>query len=181
MLPLCVPAAGLGFVGAWTNSIADATWLIALLGALMIAVGLHALLGRRGPGNDRICERKRVLVAIGGATGFVSGLTGVGGPVLSVPLMLLAGSAPLTAIATGQALQVVAALSGTAGNILYGEIDLRIVTLISIIQIIGVAIGVRIAHLASTAWLYRLVAVMCVLVGVVTTAQVINPSSSIHG
>lgn len=181
VLPLCIPAAGLGFAGAWTNSVADATWLIGLLGALMIGAGLHALWGRRGPGNDRICERSGILVGIGSATGFVSGLTGVGGPVLSVPLMLMAGSAPLAAIATGQALQVVAALSGTVGNILYGEIDLRILAVMSIVQIIGVVIGVRIAHVASTAWLYRLVAAMCVLVGAVTAAQVFIPSSSIHG
>ncbi|MCW5604045.1 MAG: sulfite exporter TauE/SafE family protein [Burkholderiales bacterium] len=168
VVPLCVPAAGLGFLGAWANSLADASLLGILLGALTVAAGLYAGYGPRPRASFSTRNRVATLAGIGATTGFVSGLTGVGGPVLSVPLMLIAGYSPLTAIGAGQALQVVSAFSGTAGNLAYGSIDYGLVALITVLEIAGVMMGVRFAHRASTVQLRRLVAVLCMLVGLLT-------------
>ncbi|MSQ63508.1 MAG: hypothetical protein EXR33_06700 [Betaproteobacteria bacterium] len=49
-------------------------------------------------------EHRAVLVGLGALCGLGSGITGAGGPLFSVPLMLLLGFAPLVAIGTGQVL-----------------------------------------------------------------------------
>lgn len=49
-------------------------------------------------------EHRAVLVGLGALCGLGSGITGAGGSLFSVPLMLLLGFAPLVAIGTGQVL-----------------------------------------------------------------------------
>jgi len=112
-----------------------------------------------------------VLIAIGVVAGLASGLTGIGGPALSVPLMLLAGFSPLTAIGTGQVLQVAAAFSGTVTNFNYGTIQIGTAVVVSVLQMAGVWFGVHYAHRAAAATLRKLVAVLCVTVGAILLLQ----------
>jgi uncharacterized membrane protein YfcA len=78
--------------------------------------------GRRRSRTTR-ARSDLLLVAVGGIAGFGSGLTGVGGPALSVPLMVLFGFPALVSIGASQVLQIVAAVSGTLGNLRFGSID----------------------------------------------------------
>ena len=57
-----------------------------------------------------------MLVGVGAVSGFGSGLSGAGGPLFSVPIMVLAGFVPLAAVGTSQVLQIVAAAFGTRGQ-----------------------------------------------------------------
>ena len=106
-----------------------------------------------------------LLLAIGGAVGFGSGLTGVGGPVLSVPLMVILGFSPLTAIATSQVIQITAALSGSAGNLAHGFIDADAAVWVTAAELVGVTVGARLAHSISQASLKKVVSVVCIVVG----------------
>ena len=105
------------------------------------------------------------LVAVGVATGFGSGLTGVGGPALSVPMLVVSGFAPLAAIGASQVVQIIAALSGSAGNLLHGAIDWRLAGLLSAIEVLGVWMGVHLAHAVNELTLRRAVGVLCVALG----------------
>lgn len=168
-IPVCVGGALFGYVGALANSQFDARTLNILLSAVIIFAGIYALKPYNGartftfePGNKM---HLLLLVAIGGAVGFGSGLTGVGGPVLSVPLMVIIGFAPLTAIATSQVIQITAAMSGTIGNLAYGSIDFTVASWVTVVEVAGVMLGVKIAHSAQAGHLKRLVSAVCILVG----------------
>jgi len=168
-VPVCVAALLFSFSGAWLNARTHAGALSVALAAIMIFAGFYAAFSRHKP-RASISRRPRfgrvpVLAAVGVIAGFGSGFTGVGGPALSVPLMLLAGYPPLAAVGSGQVLQVAAALSGTIGNLEYGTIDLKLALLISTVEVSGVFLGVRFAHRAREQSMKRLVAALCVIVG----------------
>jgi uncharacterized membrane protein YfcA len=79
--------------------------------------------------------------------------------------MMILGYAPLTAVATSQVLQIVAATSGSIENLRHGFIDFRIALLVTIFELLGVVAGVRLAHIASALALRRLAAVLCIITG----------------
>ena len=99
------------------------------------------------------------------SAGISSGLTGVGGPVLSVPLMVVLGFAPLTAIATSQVIQITAAASGSIGNVMHGFVDLSLAAWVTGAELVGVVCGARLAHTVSGGVLKRMVSVVCILLG----------------
>ncbi len=105
--------------------------------------------------------RWALLLGLGAAVGFVSGLTGVGGPVLSVPIMIVLGFSPLVSIATGQIIQVAAATSGTVGNLLHGVVHFGLAAWLTAVQLVGLVLGVRLAHSRGTEQLRRMVAAVC--------------------
>lgn len=166
--PLCLTALMCSIAGAWLSSRTDAGALTSVLGVIMMFAGMYTAWGARftpnapHPGNR---HHYPVLIAIGAVSGMGSGLTGVGGPALSVPLMLLAGFSPLTAIGTGQVLQVAAAFSGSVTNFSYGTIELGTAVVVAALQMAGVWFGAHYAHGAAAATLKKLVAALCVTVG----------------
>lgn len=169
-LPLAGGAVLFGFVGAVVNAMTASEVLSALLGALVVFAGVYVLAGskrqRPPPGLDKPQHRGPVLVSIGAFAGFGSVLVGAGGPILSVPLMLALGFPPLPTIAAGQVLGVLAAGSGTVGNLAYGSIDFRVAAIIAVFQVVGVSLGARIAHAIDAATVRSMAAWLCVLVGV---------------
>ena len=87
-----------------------------------------------------------LLVVIGAIAGLAAGWTGVGGPVLSVPLMVVFGFPALASIAASQVLQILAAASGSVGNLAFGSIDFALVVPVTGAEIAGVFAGAAIAH-----------------------------------
>ncbi|MDY0258251.1 MAG: sulfite exporter TauE/SafE family protein [Desulfovibrio sp.] len=165
-VPVCLGALLSGYVGALCNGYATPRLLEILLGSVIIFAGVYALL----PACKKSAEhhpRRRLplLLGIGALVGFGSGLTGVGGPVLSVPLMVILGFAPLTAIATSQVIQITAALSGTLGNVSNGAINFTVAAWVTVLELVGVILGAGMAHTVSTATLKKTVSVVCILVG----------------
>lgn len=168
-VPLCVGAAAFGFFGAWTNSRMDGRILTILLAAFIIVAGCNTALNRRGVGAPNWShagrQQKILLFCIGAVAGFGSGLTGVGGPALSVPLMLLFGFSPLASIGASQVVQILAAISGTIGNLRFGTIDYKLAIALTIFEVIGVQLGVRIVHAIKPDSLRGTVAILSILVG----------------
>lgn len=168
-VPLCVGAAVFGFFGAWANSRMDGRVLTLILATLIIAAGCNAAFNKRVGTTPQWSfagrQQQVLLFCIGAVAGFGSGLTGVGGPALSVPLMLLFGFSPLASIGASQAVQILAAVSGTAGNLRYGVIDFRLAMVLTVFEVIGVQLGVRIVHALKPASLRTVVSVFCILVG----------------
>ena len=106
-----------------------------------------------------------LLASVGGVSGFGSGFSGAGGPLFSVPLMVILRYAPLTAVATSQVLQIVAATSGSIENLRHGFIDWNSALVITVFELLGVVIGARLAHVASALALRRLAGALCVITG----------------
>ena len=173
--PVLFGAVFFSFVGAWVNSLTGAGALSVLLAAIIIFAGVYTLAAWRGmpaPAFDgRWPAQRMLLLATGAAVGFGSGLTGVGGPVLSVPLMVLCGFPALAAIGTSQVIQIVAAVSGTLGNLRYGHIDFGIAATVTLVEILGVLLGARIAHAVNAAVLRKAVAAICIVIGCALLAR----------
>lgn len=168
-VPLCLGAAVFGFIGAWANARIDGKLLSVILAVLIVIAGVNTVCtrnsGRLAPFNARPRLQQMLLLIIGAAAGFGSGLTGVGGPALSVPFMMLFGFSPLTAIGASQVVQILAAVSGTIGNLQYGNIDFGLALGLTVSEAIGVHLGVRIAHAMNGQSLRNWVGLFCVLAG----------------
>ena len=173
--PVLVGAIFFAFAGAWVNSLTGPGALGLILAAIIIFAGVYTLASWRGlpePAfHGRWQAQNVLLLALGAIAGFGSGLTGVGGPALSVPLMVLFGFPALTSIGTSQVIQIVAAVSGTLGNLKYGTIDFGIAASVTLLEIAGVLLGARIVHAVNANLLRKFVAVLCVVVGLALIAH----------
>lgn len=168
-VPVCAGALLCGFAGAWANALMNASSLMLILALLVAFAGVYTLITRRSERQPVLQQRpgmqRAMLFGLGGVAGFGSGLTGVGGPALSVPMMVLAGFAPLTAIGTSQVIQILAGVSGTLGNLRFGVIDYQLAAPLVLFELAGVIVGVRIVHAINAQLLRFWVGVLCVLVG----------------
>lgn len=102
---------------------------------------------------------RRVDVAIGGsfAAGNVSGLLGVGGGVVMVPLMHLVMGAPLhVAVATSNFMIGITAAAGTYAYLFRGDVDPTIAGPVVIGVALGAAGGARLAPRLRATWLTAL-------------------------
>lgn len=177
-VPVCTGAAVFAFFGAWANSRLQAPTLGAILAAIIIFAGVYTLASWHGAPSpaleDHPSGQRALLFGIGAVSGFGSGLTGVGGPALSVPLMVLFGFPALPTIGVSQVIQILAAASGTLGNLQYGAINFQVAVPITVMEIVGVAVGVRIVHAVNVQLVRRFVAVLCVVVGAGLLARALN-------
>ncbi|MYU26052.1 sulfite exporter TauE/SafE family protein [Streptomyces sp. SID8352] len=87
-----------------------------------------------------------VAVIVGLTVSVCAGLFGLGGPMLSVPLLILCGLPVLSALAAAQAQSVVIAAVGTIGFALHGSVDWTLAVVVGLPELAGVLIGWRIAH-----------------------------------
>ncbi|MGB5833578.1 MAG: sulfite exporter TauE/SafE family protein [Thiohalocapsa sp.] len=106
-----------------------------------------------------------LLLGLGSIAGFSSGLTGTGGPLISVPLMIMFGFPPLMTIGASQVIQILAAVSGILGNLRYGSIDFSLVPLIVAFEVLGVLIGAKIVHGVNVVLVRKFVAWLCLMIG----------------
>jgi len=159
-----VPAA---FAGAFAVSVTPGVWLEALIAALIVFAGVHAM-RRDGARGEKPAPglAPPFLFLIGAITGIGSAMTGTGGPLILVPITVALGYPALTAVGLSQAVQVPIAASATVGNIAYGVVDWRATAILSVALIGGTALGARAAHAVPTATLRRLLSWVLVLVGV---------------
>jgi uncharacterized membrane protein YfcA len=109
---------------------------------------------------------------IGVGVGFGSSLTGTGGPVLLVPLLLLLRFMPLAAIGISQAIQLPIAIFATIGFMLYGQIDFYLGFTLGMVQSVGVIFGGKIAHALPHERLRVVVAITLIGVGLLMIGRV---------
>ena len=80
-------------------------------------------------------------------------------------MMMLAGFPPLATVGASQVVQILASLSGSGGNLLNGSIDFRLGLVLSVIEVLGVWIGVKVAHAVAQRTLRLGVGALCIAVG----------------
>ena len=94
--------------------------------------------------------------------GFMSGLTGIGGPVLSVPFMIAMGFAPIVAVAVAQPLQLVAGISGSIVYMANGSVDYLLAAWITALELAGFYFGLRLAYSMNAKTLKICISVLCI-------------------
>ena len=160
--------------GAWANVALPEGALMGLLAALMVVTGAEALL--RSPVVEQEEARRfgaPTLLAVGAFVGFGSALTGTGGGVLLLPILLLLRTPVLAAVGAGMVVSLPIAVFATAGYVLYGSVDFVLGTALGLVAVVGVVVGARIAHVAKAATLRRVVAWALLSTGLLIAAQTV--------
>lgn len=119
-----------------------------LLAGLVVIIGLSVLARERFAPEHRLARADDATpqLAFGGVVAFISSIFGVGGPLLAVPALVLAGVPVLPALAAAQVQSIVIATSGAAAYLVAGTIDWPLAVLVGVPQLAGVLIGWRIAR-----------------------------------
>jgi uncharacterized protein len=161
--PVCVGSMVFSYLGTLVNSLLPPRPLALIIAAIIVFAGVYVLFPAKSHAPSRSGKDKWLLGGIGALAGFGSGLSGAGGALFSVPMMMALGFVPLAAIGTSQVLQMVVALSGTAGNLQFGGLDFATAAWVSALSMLGVVLGARAAHAVSALALRRLAGGLCVV------------------
>ena len=111
----------------------------------------------------------RLPLAVGGSflAGNVSGLLGVGGGVVTVPLVHLLMGAPMrVSVATSNFMIGVTAAAGAYAYLFRGDIDVRLAAPVVLGVAIGAALGAVVSGRIRTSWLVGLFVVVVVYVAI---------------
>lgn len=164
-LGLCLGATPAAFAGAWSVSAFNRLLLEVCLGLLTLLSGLNSLRTRKLVETGETEVPNGVLVTIGGVTGFLSSLTGTGGPLVLVPIMISMRVPALTAVGLSQAIQLPVAIAATLGNILYGKLDLTLGGILAASLTVGTWFGAKLAHVVPRTILRGIVSIALLLIG----------------
>ena len=157
-----MPGAYLGAVTAWMIS---GTALEIIIGMLVLFAGLQAFRRHTETQQTEIELHPFGLATVGLVTGFASAITGTGGPLVLIPILIWLQIPILTAIGLSQVIQIPIALLATTGNMLFGTIEFGTGIGIAILLMIGVIMGTRVAHRVSRDILKRVTAFALLMVG----------------
>jgi hypothetical protein len=162
VIMLCVAAAAGAAFGASTLDRLPAGAVRLFIALLCAGTGLHALLSNPRPA--RRVPSAPALGALGAIVGYASAISGTGGPVTLIPLLLALRTPAASAIALGLAAQLPIALAATAVYAAEGRIDLRLGATLGVLLVAGTFAGARLSGRLSGRGLT--VAVALTLIGV---------------
>jgi uncharacterized protein len=106
---------------------------------------------RHAPATDAPAQpRAAVVIAIGFGVATAAGMFGIGGPMLTVPLLVALRVPVLGALAAAQAQSVVIGSVGTIGYLAQGAIDWPLAALVGVPALVGALVGWVIARALPT-------------------------------
>ena len=162
---LCAGATPTAFAGAWAVSVVSPRVLEAGLGLLTLLSGINALRTRHINELDCHPETNTKLLGVGAVTGFLSSVSGTGGPVVLVPILIAMKLPVLTAVGLSQTIQLPVAIAATSGNVIYGELDFALGGILAATLTMGSWYGAKLAHALPRAALRQIVSVVLVGIG----------------
>lgn len=162
--------------GALASGVAPGPILELSIGLLTVVSGINALLNSHdqqqletSPANASLTGAR--LMAVGAVTGFGSALTGTGGPLVLIPLLLWLKQPVLIAIGLAQAIQLPIALTASLGNWATGTLDPGLGAILGLGLAFGTWGGAVLAHRLPRATLQSAVAVVLVGVGLLIVVK----------
>jgi len=136
-----------GYVGARLNYILPATVSRFILACVLIVASGFGFARLRGPAASARGEPPEpsrngaAFLGVGVTTGLLSGMTGVGGPVVAVPLLGMLRVGPGTILACSQLVTLLGSASATAGNIALGAVSFKLGALAGLMLAAGLCVG----------------------------------------
>ncbi len=91
-----------------------------------------------------------IILGMGAAVGFLSGMFGVGGGFLITPLLIFYNIPPVVAVATGANQVVASSISGAITHFRRGTLDVKLGTVLLVGGLAGATIGIWIFSLLQT-------------------------------
>jgi uncharacterized protein len=139
----------------------------ALLGGLAVLALGSGLWGLRRPLAQASAAPlpRAALVVLGVAVGIGSALTGTGGPVLLVPLLMLLRQPLRSTLPAAQAIQLPVAICAATGHAVAGALDWRLALLLGVVLLLGALVGQWAAPRTPAVALHRLVCALLILTG----------------
>jgi uncharacterized protein len=135
-----IPGAAGAILGAWLTSLIEPHWLLLVTAVLIGWQAIRVGFGGRSEIPPRGATPGWSYALLGGFTGFVSGLLGVGGGIVFVPLVTTVLGMPLKrALGTSLVLIAIVAVPGTIVHAALGHIDWAIF----VVLVVGVVPGAR--------------------------------------
>jgi uncharacterized membrane protein YfcA len=167
----CVPLLAGALVGA-----AGGAFLVRWLSAPALMAGVTVLVlfsgwrGLRRPAPAAspaaaVSLSGGTLLAIGVLVGVGSALTGTGGPVLVLPLLMLMRQPIIFSVVAAQAIQLPVAFASSAVHAMEGRLDIRLALLCGLLMLAGSLAGQRAATRLDTRQLQRFVSMLLLSVG----------------
>lgn len=143
----------------------DVRWLFAGVALLALASGLRGLRPAPAAASERGHLPAAATAALGAAVGLASALTGTGGPVLLVPLLMLWRQPIARTVAAAQAIQLPVALCAGAAHWASGALDLRLGCVLGAVLLAGSIAGQWAAQRINVGGLQRMVCLLLLVVG----------------
>lgn len=143
-----------------------AGWARLWIAALALASGVYAFVSaRRTSTAARALPATPILIGLGVFVGVGSALSGTGGPVMLLPILLLIGIPVTAAIATALAVQLPIAVASSLTHLYAGTLDLPLGAMVGAALIVGAWLGHHLAARADPLTLRRAVAVVLIFTG----------------
>lgn len=145
---LCLGAIPGALTGAWIVRTANPFVVQMAIAALAGVAGIHNLLKIRVefPSSPQIAFGVVSSVLVGCLVGLISTVTGTGGPLILVPLLIWLGFPVLGAVGLGQAIQIPVAITATGGAMLFGSLNYAIAVALTVGLLVGCPAGAWISH-----------------------------------
>ena len=170
---VCIGALPGAYFGAFLLPYLSAQALELVIGVLILAAGTYALRSHGQQPETSSSSSHFEMVAIGAITGIGSALTGTGGPLLLIPILIWRKLPVLTAIGLSQAIQVPISLMATLGNFIHAEVDLRLGIALALVLAVGALLGAKTVHLLPVNRVKKLIAILLVSVGLMILLRLI--------
>lgn len=155
-----MPGAALGALVVQQLSIDAVTLVI----ALFIAFAAYSSSYKTTAIATPVKTKPIFLVSTGLLVGIGSAISGTGGPLLLVPVLVWYGWPVLGAVGLSQMIQIPIALLATLSNLWSGTIDILLGVAVAVVITFGVVIGARVAHALPVQFLRKMIIVALVVV-----------------
>ena len=165
-----MPAA---YFGSFLVSIIPASGLELIISILVFSAGLNALCRNTDITEERKISNPVALLTIGSITGAGSALTGTGGPLMAVPILVSLKVSGHAAIGFSQAVQSPLATLATIGNFFYGIVNISVGSTVAAGLVVGGYFGAKLALTLKPAIMSMLVAWVLVVVGLVLLGKLL--------
>jgi uncharacterized membrane protein YfcA len=176
-LPLWAGAIPAAVLGAVVTTRTPTSILELVIAALTVVSGIQNLLRR--PSQEPFTKKefnlpKPMGVAIGAATGFLSALTGTGGPAVLIPILFWLDVPVLLAIGAAQGIQLPISVLATISNAAAGTLHLVLALVLGASLSLGALLGAKLAHRLDQKILRRIAAIALLGTGLMMAGKIIH-------
>lgn len=173
LLPLVAGALPGAWVGGQMLHHLQISWLLAGVAALALFNGLRGL---RGPAQRPQLPATLgfgfvAMAALGIVVGVLSALTGTGGPVILIPLLMMLNLPLPRTVAAAQLIQLPVAVSASGAHWASGALNWNVALGAGALLLAGSLVGQRLARHVDVGVLQRLVALLLVATGLWLSAK----------
>ena len=162
---VCLGAIPGAYIGAYLLPYFSAHIIEICIALLLIYSGCDAFFKKQSNTTKLQIKAGKKLFFIGLIAAIGSSLTGTGGPLLLIPILIWQGVPVLVAIGLSQVIQVPISLMATIGNFAYGNVDVKLGLTLAVFLAIGAIIGAKTVHYLPVEKLKKGVAILLILTG----------------